>query len=114
MLNFDLAFNGRTYNSDYFFLLSVKPIGSGDMTTVVTYTEGQKPAGAVKGLGDVCIINFYKGNPTTGAPGGEGIWEGIVNIHLALNSREWAGPTFTLNDAPGLYDGILTITLTVL
>ncbi|MBF0330464.1 MAG: hypothetical protein HQL17_00900 [Candidatus Omnitrophica bacterium] len=124
-LVFDLSFNGRYYSAGYYFRLNIKAQGAGDVTTVITYAEGQKPAGAIKGLGDVCVATFYKGNFATGGPGEtlaaggklaglnvtitpDQIKGGFLIMHFGLEAYG-----FVPQDAPGVYDGILTLTSTV-
>lgn len=135
-LSFDTMTFDTTYNvfmPDHSFAVDVSALGAGNVTTVVTYTEGSKPVGALKGLGGAAYATFVKAvNASTPevklaskaltalnqtiTPAQ--ITGGYLRVYLGISTGDATlEPTgvapFTALDKTGAYDGTVTFTVTV-
>lgn len=134
-----LSFDTMTFNStlgvfttDHGFAIDVAAAGAGSVTTVVTYVEGAKPTGALKGLGGAAFATFVKAvNSTTPevkivAKALTGLNQtitpaqvagGYLRTYLGISTGDTTEPTgvapFTALDKTGAYDGTITFTVTV-
>ena len=135
-----LSFDTMTYNTqysvfmpDHSFAIDVSAAGAGSITTVVTYTEGSKPTGALKGLGGASYATFVKAvNSATpevklASKALTGLNEtitptqisgGYLRVYLGVSTGDTTKePTgvapFTALDKTGSYDGTVTFTVTV-